>query len=137
MSAGSVDLDVQFDELYEQVDTSSGFGHREHLHLTWLAVRQHGESHAVTIICHGIRRAAVYAKAPQKYNATISQAWVRLVAHHIRAGHESDFSDFIQRNPALLDKRLLSRYYRSSALASVAARTGWVAPDLAPLPASW
>ena len=31
-------------------------------------------------------------------------------------------------------KRLLTRHYRSSTLASEQARTGWVEPDLAPFP---
>ncbi|WP_142212192.1 hypothetical protein [Streptomyces sp. SLBN-118] len=44
------------------------------------------------------------------------------------------FSDFAEHHPALLDKRLLTRFYRSATLASVPARTGWVEPDLAPFP---
>jgi hypothetical protein len=42
--------------------------------------------------------------------------------------------EFARRNPALLDKRLLSRHYRSSTLAADPARHGWVEPDLAPFP---
>jgi hypothetical protein len=33
-----------------------------------------------------------------------------------------------------MDKRLLARHYRSSTLATVEARSGWVEPDLEPLP---
>ena len=36
--------------------------------------------------------------------------------------------------PALLDKRLLGRHYRSSTLAAGPARRGWVEPDLLPFP---
>jgi len=46
----------------------------------------------------------------------------------------ADFDTFVDRHPALLDKRLLSRFYRSSTLAGEPARTGWVEPDLAPFP---
>jgi hypothetical protein len=36
--------------------------------------------------------------------------------------------------PALLDKKLLTRFYRSSTLATDQARSGWVEPDLSPFP---
>jgi hypothetical protein len=108
------------------------FGHRQHIHLTWLAVRRHGTGAAITLVSEGIQRTARYAGEPQKYHATISRAWVELVGHHV-AG-DDDFQAFADRCPALLDKRLLVRHYRSSTLASDAARSDWVEPDLAPLP---
>ena len=46
----------------------------------------------------------------------------------------TDFASFAERYPALLDKRLLNRHYTARALASPAARTGWVEPDLAAFP---
>jgi hypothetical protein len=109
------------------------FGHRQHIHLTWLAVRRHGTESAITLVSEGIQRTARYAGAPQKYHATISRAWVELVGHHA-SDRDDDFDRFADRWPALLDKRLLARHYRSSTLASNAARSGWVEPDLAPLP---
>jgi hypothetical protein len=110
------------------------FGHREHVELTWLAVRRHGTAEAIDLISDGIRRTTSYAGKPRKYHATISRAWVELVGHHAGASDAADFDAFAERNPALLDKRLLVRFYRSSTLAGEAARTGWVEPDLAPFP---
>jgi hypothetical protein len=46
----------------------------------------------------------------------------------------TDFAAFADAHPALLDKRLLARHYSSRALASPAARTGWLEPDLAAFP---
>ena len=125
---------MNFDELFAEVTGPAGrFGHREHLHVTWLAVRRLGTAAAVEVISDGIRRTAAYAGAPQKYHATVSRAWVELVACHTAAG-EDDFDAFLTRCPDLLDKRLLTRFYRSTTLASVAARSGWVEPDLRPIP---
>ena len=60
---------------------------------------------------------------------------MEIVAHHVDADPDcADFGTFARRNPALLDKRLLSRHYRSSTLAAAAARRGWVEPDLVPFP---
>jgi hypothetical protein len=124
-----------FDELMAEVTASAGaFGHREHVHLTWLAVREVRMPAAIALVSDGIQRTARYAGAPQKYHATISRAWVELVAHHAAEHDQPDFAAFADRNPALLDKRLLTRFYRSRTLASTRARTSWVEPDLAPFP---
>lgn len=121
--------------LAEIVPPGGDFGHRQHIHLAYLATRRHGTLAAVTRISDWIQHLAAYERAPQKYNATVTAAWTRLVGHHVEAEPEvSGFDDFTARHPALLDKRLLSRHYRSVTLASAAARAGWVEPDLRPFP---
>jgi hypothetical protein len=123
-----------FDELMAEVLASAERFGREHVHLTWLAVRRFGVAGAVDLISDGIRRTARYAGAPQKYNATVTRAWVELVGHHVAERREAAFADFADHHRALLDKRLLMRFYRPGTLARPNARTGWVEPDLAPFP---
>ena len=110
------------------------FGHREHVHLTWLAIRRYGAEVALSLIDGGIRRTARYAGAPQKYHSTVSRAWVELVGHHVAAADIGEFAAFAAHVPALLDKRLLTRFYTPATLAAPAARTGWVEPDREPFP---
>jgi hypothetical protein len=120
----------------EVMASAGNFGHREHVHLTWLAVRRVGMPAAIALVSDGIQRTARYAGMPQKYHVTVSRAWVELVAHHAAVHELSDFPAFAERHPALLDKRLLTRFYRSATLAGTQARTGWVEPDLAPFPST-
>ena len=115
--------------LQEAAPPGVRFGHAQHVHLTWLAVRRAGMPAAVALVSDGIRRTARYAGAPQKYHATMSRAWVEIVAHHAHAHPARDFLEFAAANPELLDKRLLSRFYTSSVLAGAEARSGWVLPD--------
>jgi hypothetical protein len=127
--------DDPFGPLLAEATAKAGrFGHREHVHLTWLAVRRCGMPVAVAVVSEGIRRTARYAGAPQKYHATVSRAWVEIVAHHASATPAGDFATFAAANPELFDKRLLSRFYSSRSLAGPAARTGWVLPDLERFP---
>ncbi|MEV4288430.1 hypothetical protein AB0K40_23195 [Nonomuraea bangladeshensis] len=56
------------------------------------------------------------------------------MGHHAGRSDTADFDMFAGQNPALLDKKLLTRFYRSTTLASAPARTGWIEPDLAPFP---
>src|SRR5450755_4157006 len=88
----------------EVMRTAQRFGHRQHIHLTWLAVRSCGTPSAIVLVSEGIQRTARYAGAPQKYHATVSRAWVELVGHHALESGEGDFTTFADRNPVLLDK---------------------------------
>jgi hypothetical protein len=121
--------------LAEIVPPGGPFGHREHIHLAYIAVQRYGPGQAATVVASWIRHLAAYHRAPHKFHATVTRAWVEIVAHHMAAGPPApDFAAFAGRNPSLLDKRLLTRHYSSRALASAAAKTGWLEPDLASFP---
>jgi hypothetical protein len=117
------------------VGPDGAFRHRQHVNLTFLAVRRHGMPTAVDKVCQWIQQIASYERHPQKYHHTVSRAWVELTAYHVAADPACDqFDRFVERHPALLDKRLLTRHYRSTTLASPKARRGWTEPDLVPFP---
>ena len=121
--------------LAEVAPPGVAFRHRQHIHLAFIAVRRHGGPRAAELIGRWIRHIAAYERAPQKYHATVTRAWTEIVAHHVSADPSvTTFDAFAERNPALLDKRLLARHYTSAVLASAAARAGWEAPDLAAFP---
>ncbi|MEU3352863.1 hypothetical protein [Streptomyces sp. NPDC037389] len=127
------DAPCAFTELMrEAMAGADRFGHRQHVRLTWLAVRRYGTAAAVDLVSDGIRRAAAGAGAPEKFHVTMSRAWVELVGHHTTG--EDDFESFAARHPELLDKELLTHFYRPRTLADATARAGWVEPDLAPFP---
>jgi hypothetical protein len=124
-----------FENLMAEVMASAPrFGHRQHVHLTWLAITRCGTPSAITLVSEGIQRTARYAGAPQKYHATVSRAWVELVGYHVDEHGGIDFDAFTLLNPALLDKRLLTRFYRPATLSAGSARSGWVEPDVSPFP---
>jgi hypothetical protein len=121
--------------LDEMVGPGGAFRHRQHVNLTFLAVRRYGMPAAVDKVSGWIRQIASYERHPQKYHHTVSRAWVELIAHHVDADPGCvEFDRFAERHPALLDKRLLARHYRSATLASQQARRGWVEPDGLPFP---
>ncbi|GAA3456301.1 hypothetical protein [Dactylosporangium matsuzakiense] len=121
---------MTFDELFAAVTGSSGrFAHRDHVHLTWLAIGAVGPQAAVDLVSEGIQRTARYAGQPRKYHVTMSRAWVELIAARMSQA-DATFDDFVARHPEVLDKRLLNTLYRPGTLATEAARTGWVPPDL-------
>jgi hypothetical protein len=132
----SHDMPAELGEIMaEVVPPDGGFRHREHVHLAFIAAHRYGATRAAAVMSHWIRHIAAYQRAPQKYHATVTRAWSEIVAHHVAADPSiTDFAAFAERYPALLDKRLLLRHYSSSRLATSAAKTEWVPPDLAPFP---
>lgn len=122
---------MTFQSLFDEAMAGAPrFGHREHVHLTWLAVREHGTHQATAIVDDGIR-----AAGGDKYHATITRAWVELVGYHVAEEVQPDFDAFLRTNPALLDKTLLTRFYHPETLAAPAAKAAWVAPDKKAFPA--
>jgi hypothetical protein len=140
--------DPEFATILADITGPTGeFRHRQHIQLAFWAVRRYGMPAATGRVCDWIRHVAAYQHAPQKYHHTVSRAWMELVAHHVAedglgeipagaqpSSRNADFDAFAGRHPALLDKRLLSRHYRSATLASAPARRRWVEPDLLPFP---
>jgi hypothetical protein len=113
-----------------------GFGHREHLRLAWLVLdRQPDVDAATERVSAAVRAIAVRHDRPQRYNRTVTDAWVRIVAHCRHATPGSSFDDMLADQPWLLDKRLLLRHYSSRVLASTRARQSSVPPDVHPIPA--
>jgi hypothetical protein len=71
------------------------------------------------------------------YHETITRAYVRLIAAFLRArpaGEELDASVAALLASPLAARDALMQHYSKAVLFSVAARRGWVEPDLEPLP---
>jgi hypothetical protein len=111
------------------------FHHADHVRLTWIYVRQHGEPGAAERVLAGILRFATHNGGAHKFNHTQTRAWVRLIAEAQRESPElSCFTEFIGAHPGLLNGSALAPYYSKTVLESPAARAGWVEPDISPLP---
>jgi len=130
--------DLSDDEFLAAVDRCAfgphDFPHRAHLRLAYLSVRHHGAGGGEAHVCSAIRRLAESHGHAARYNATLSRAWVRVVAHVMAQHRGAGFDELLALHPRLLDKHLLLAHYTRAALFGPEARAGWVAPDLLPLP---
>jgi hypothetical protein len=120
--------------LHEILSRGEGFGHRRHIELTWRFLALHGPEQAADRVADAIRQVAAAHGQPAKYHETITQSWVRCVAVHRQRWPAATAGEFFDRNPALLDPGLLEHFYSKAVLASAAARSQWVTPDLRELP---
>jgi hypothetical protein len=121
--------------LHEILARGEGFGHRQHVELTWRYLVDHDPGAARVLVADAIRRVAAAHGAAGKFHATITEAWVRCVAVHRERWPAASFDQFIERNAALLNPKLLEHHYTHAALFSERARAEIVDPDIRPLPA--
>lgn len=111
-----------------------GFGHREHLELTWRYLQLYDADEAHRAVTAAIRHVASLHGARDKYHETITRSWVRLVAFHRVDRDAESFDGFIAENGGLLDRDLLAAHYSPELISSPRARTQWAEPDLRDLP---
>jgi hypothetical protein len=121
--------------LHEILARGEGFGHRQHVELTWRCLEDHAPERARVLVADAIRRVAAAHGAPDKFHETITSAWVQCVAVHRQRWPAQSFDEFIGRNAALLDSKLLEHHFTASLLFSDEARSSIVEPDMRPLPA--
>ena len=132
-SAAISDSDLA-DRMERCLYPNSAFRHADHLRLAWHYRRTLGEA-ATDRIQQTIRRFAAGAGHPEKYHATQTIAWMRLVAAAITCTpRHGEFALFLAAHPWLLNRDALLAFYSRDRLESGQARSAWVEPDLHPLP---
>jgi hypothetical protein len=114
----------------------AGFHHRDHLRLAWVLTRQLGREAAMRTIRTGIQHFATQHGQAEKYHETLTQVWVRLIAHMVEIRPDiTAFETFLATFPHLLDKDLPYRHWRRETMASATSRAQWVEPDILAMPA--
>lgn len=115
---------------------SDAFRHSDHIRLAWIYLRDPAFDRATERMVESIRRFALHHTGDTtKYHDTLTRLWMRLVAQAMTAfGAQDDFAAFAAANPLLFDKRRAFDFYSEQRLFSQAARSGWVEPDILPLP---
>lgn len=112
------------------------FRHLDHVRLVWIYIRRWGAKTAEDRIARSIYRFALSLGHPEKYHATITIAWMRLVySAYCSTPDIEDFERFISSHTWLADKRTIHRFYSESLLSSPQARQHWIEPDIQPLTA--
>lgn len=114
----------------------SALNHRMHLRIAWIHLQREPLTTAIARIGEELSAFANHHGASGKFNHTLTEALMRLMAAGGAADPNLPWSDFLLANPALLhDPRgLLQRYYSKDLIESPAARGHFLPPDIAPLP---
>lgn len=108
----------------------SRFHHREHLYVAWCYLRALPLEEALVRYVVNLRRMTIALGAPEKFHATVTWAYVVLLAAAMERMPGASFEDLLGENPALLDHRsgALYDHYDAATLASDDARRRFVLP---------
>ena len=100
------------------------FHHRDHVRMAWIYVRSYGLESAVTRFTDDLRAFATAKGVPRLYHATITVAYLSLVAERQRAAPEPTWEAFADRHADLLRWKpsVLDDYYSPARLWSASTR---------------
>ena len=110
------------------------FHHRDHVRMAWLYVREFGLEAAVTRFTADLRAFAAAKGAPGLYHATITVAYLTLVAERLRGAEDGPWEAFAAVNADLLRWKpsVLDDFYTAERLWSDDARAQFLLPDRVP-----
>jgi hypothetical protein len=99
------------------------FNHAGHVRAAWLYLRQSPFPEALARMSGALRNYATTHGRPDRYHETITVASLALINERLLLrGDGGGWQEFLAQNHELLDRRLLTHYYRPETLASPAAR---------------
>jgi hypothetical protein len=115
-----------------EVDAAN-FPHREHVRMAFELLRRHDFAESAWLYSRALRLMTAKAGRPEAFNQTTTIAFLSLIAERLeRSGGPPDFATFARAHPEMLDKGVLSRWYRPDQLATEIARRTFVLPEPAP-----
>ncbi len=108
------------------------FTHVAHIRAGYLYLRAGGFAAALQRIRSAISNYAAHLGRGDKYNETITVAYLSLINQHMsERGAAGGWPEFVRENPQLLDRNLLLRYYDPAELHSDLARRAFLLPRMA------
>lgn len=110
---------------------AAGFSHKDHVGVAWTMLRAYPFLDAACRYGTQIERLALGAGAPDKFNVTITLAFLSLIAERQAATNSPTAATFLEQNPDLLCGNPLKSLYSAQRLANGAAREIFLLPDRA------
>ena len=137
-TADVVDLTAEDRAFMEAFRTGTlaadAFHHRDHVRMAWLYVRTYGPTAAVARFTDDLRGFATAKGVPRLYHATITGAYLALVAERWQGNPDASWAEFAAAHADLLRWKpsVLDGYYSTERLWSERARVQFLMPDQAP-----
>lgn len=107
------------------------FGHRDHVQVAYDLLLKYDFIDAAAVYAKGIRALAENAGAPDKFNLTITYAFMSLIAERMARTPAESFDRFVSDNPDVMRKTVLDQWYSQDRLHSTMARGIFLLPSAA------
>lgn len=122
---------LAFSDRFERQDIAAEeFGHREHVQAAFELLQKYDFIKATAKYADTIQSMAAAAGVPEKFNVTITVAFMGLIAEKMTESNgESDFDSFYSANPDL-SGNALAPWYTAERISSELSRKIFLMPDL-------
>lgn len=127
---GRSDYAVMAQELSAGTLGPTEFSHRAHLGVAYEMVTRHEIFEAMAIYARGLRALTEAAGVPEKYNATVTLAFLSLTAERAAVMEYENTAQFLAENDDLLTSNVMALYFSSELLGSDLARRVPLLPRL-------
>ncbi|MHA1564156.1 MAG: hypothetical protein ACTSX7_02480 [Alphaproteobacteria bacterium] len=115
---------------FEARDLNAGtFRHLDHVGVAYEMLRKYDFLEAAVRYGRNINIIATKASASDKFNTTITFAFMSLIAERMATTDHANYDDFTARNQDLLSKDVLKLWYSPDRLRSDLARKIFLMPD--------
>jgi hypothetical protein len=121
--------DAALDRFLGGMQSNEDFRHRDHVRVAYGMLARYPFAEAAHLYARQLRAIATRAGRPDAFHATVTLAFLSLVAEHRCAQTFETFGDFADANPELLDKTTLLRWYTPERLESAVARQTFLLPQ--------
>lgn len=115
--------------------STDAFHHADHVRMAWVYLREFGFDEALRQFVDDLKRFAVAKGVPGLYHATITVAYLSLLAERVATTPIAEWEAFAAAHPDLLQWKpgVLDGFYSPERLWSPAARTQFLMPDRVPM----
>ncbi len=111
-----------------EVDAST-FTHANHVGVAYEMLNRYDFLEAASRYARCINTIATAAGAADKFNLTVTLAFLSLIAERMHITEHAGFEEFLHKNPDLLERTILGRWYPSDRLSSDLARRVFLMPQ--------
>ena len=124
----STQNDKLLDAFIEGTIAPQDFTHRDHVAVAYELLRRESFVRSAVIFVDGLKKLVAAAGVPEKFNLTITLAYLGLIAERLADDKSNSWGAFAQDNPELLDPKILQRWYAPDRLYSETARQVFLLP---------
>jgi hypothetical protein len=108
---------------------AAAFHHVDHVQVACELLTKYDFIDATAAYARGIKSIAAKAGVPDKFSATITYAFMSLIAERMARSKGEPFEAFLGKNPDLLSKNVLAKWYAPERLNSDIARKIFLMPE--------
>ncbi|WFE89719.1 hypothetical protein K1718_26795 [Roseibium porphyridii] len=106
-----------------------GFSHVDHIGVACQILQRYDFLDAARTYCRALQGIAGKAGAPDKFNLTVTLAFLSLLSERMASTTHETFGEFMEKNTDLMSRSVMGNWYSPDRLNSRSARTVFLMPD--------